>query len=153
MVRLTHHATTVLYTGLHLGTKTDDVIWEDTMPDYPMEDWEYWIGDAAYEYCCGCVVRHVQPPGGVLWPHEVFFNQCLNHWRQRVEHTMHLIKDHGMWRALKCRNCIYVLDASMKLTVHLTNISIKLNAPFDTVLDGAGGPRCRYPGHAHGPHY
>jgi hypothetical protein len=39
-----------------------------------------------------------------LYPHEIYFNSLLNYWRQRVEHTMHLIKSHGMWRAEKARN-------------------------------------------------
>jgi hypothetical protein len=32
----------------------------------------------------GASVRHVQPPGGVLWPHEVFFNQLNRGTRRAV---------------------------------------------------------------------
>jgi hypothetical protein len=40
----------------------------------------------------------------------------------------------------------------MKLTAHLTNMNIKLNAPYHTALGGEDGPRCRYEGFSQGPH-
>ena len=92
------------------------------------------MGDGAYVDCAGVITRYLQEDGMALWPWQVFWNRYLNHYRQRVEHTMHLIKDHGIWRAHKARNSLPVIQAAMKL------------------LDGESGPRCRYPGHHHGPH-
>jgi hypothetical protein len=143
----------VLYTGLHIGTNNDDVIWESTAGQFPIEEEEWWIGDGAYERCYGVVCKLCADSNTVLYPHEIYFNSLLNYWRQRVEHTMHLIKSHGMWRAEKARNSHICLHLAMKLTVHLTNMNIKLNAPYHTALGGEDGPRCRYEGFSQGPHW
>jgi len=88
----------VLFTGLHVGTKTDDEIWNDTAAAHPFMHWEWWLGDAAYSTCLGVLTRHVQDPHSILWQDEAYVNAYLNFYRQYVEHSMHLIKDHGMWR-------------------------------------------------------
>merc|ERR1711918_326001 len=76
----------VLYTGLHLGTKTDDVIFEETADSHPFEWWEWWIGDAAYDRCAGVVCRFVQAADSVLEAWQVFWNKDLNRPRQRGAH-------------------------------------------------------------------
>jgi hypothetical protein len=83
----------------------------------------------------------------MLWQDEAYVNAYLNFYRQYVEHSMHLIKDHGMWRvggllfccaspfslfvlagrwsalATACRCCRPAF--CIKLTAHLTNAAIK----------------------------
>ena len=136
----------VLFTGLHVGTKTDDEIWHATAAEHPFEHWEWWLGDAAYSTCVGVLTRHVQDPHSVLWQDEAHVNAYLNFYRQYVEHSMHLIKDHGMWRVVNSRNSLPVLQACIKITVHLTNVAIK--RPWLPVFAR------RYPGFYHGtPHY
>jgi hypothetical protein len=54
------------------------------------------IGDAVYSTCLGVLTRHVQDPHPILWQYEAHVNAYLNFYRQCVEHSMHLIKDHGM---------------------------------------------------------
>ena len=136
----------VLFTGLHVGTKTDDEIWHATAAEHPFEHWEWWLGDAAYSTCVGVLTRHVQDPHSVLWQDEAHVNAYLNFYRQYVEHSMHLIKDYGMWRAVNSRNSLPVLQACIKITVHLTNVAIK--RPWLPVFAR------RYPGFYHGtPHY
>ena len=61
----------------------------------------------------------------MLWQDEAHVNAYLNFYRQYVEHSMHLIKDHGMWRVVNSRNSLPVLQACIKITVHLTNVAIK----------------------------
>jgi hypothetical protein len=46
-----------------------------------------------------CLTRYVQDPHPILWQDEAHVNAYLNIYRQYVEHSMHLIKGHGMWRA------------------------------------------------------
>ena len=135
----------VLYTGLHAGTRTDDEIFHDTAAQHPFEWWELWLGDGAYESCLGCVTGYAQRAAQALGVEDVWFNSYINHYRQRVEHTMHLLKDHGMWRCIHARNSPLVLDACMKLTVHLTNVGIK--EPW------MPSPCARYPGWGNHPHY
>jgi hypothetical protein len=53
---------------------------------------------------------------------------------------MYLIKSHGMYvegregQELTSRNSHICLHLAMKLAVHLTNMNIKLNAPYHTAL-------------------
>jgi hypothetical protein len=84
--------------ALHVGTKTDDEIWNDTAAAHPFMHWEWWLGDAAYSTCLGMLTRHVQDPHSILWQDEAYVSAYPNFYRQYVEHSMHLIKDHGMWR-------------------------------------------------------
>jgi hypothetical protein len=122
-----------LYTGLHIGTNNDDVIWESTAGQFPIEEEGWWIGDRAYERCYGGVCKLCAGSNTALCaPHEIYFNSWLNYWRQRVEHTTHLIKSHGMWRAEEVRNSHICLHLAMELAVHLTDMNIKLNAPYHT---------------------
>ena len=52
-------------------------------------------------------------------------NSYLNHYRQRVEHVMHSIKEHAMWNGKKLKSSYALMDSCMRLTIHLTNIKIK----------------------------
>ena len=56
---------------------------------------------------------------------EVQVNAHLNHYRQRVEHVMKVIKSHSMWSGKKLGCSYAMLYWCMRLTVHLTNIKIK----------------------------
>jgi hypothetical protein len=82
----------------HVGTKTDDEIWNETAAAHPFMHWEWWLGDAAFSTCLGVLTRHVQDPHPILWQDEAYINAYLNFYRQYVGHSMHLIKGHGMWR-------------------------------------------------------
>jgi hypothetical protein len=136
----------VFYTGMHAGTETDDVIFDNTAAEHPFQWWEWWLGDAAYQWCNGVVTRFVQPAGGALWRDEVFMNAYLNHYRQYVEHVMHKIKSHNMWRSTGVRGSRLLIRACMHVTVHLTNVAIK--RPWQPEF------HCPYPGFHHGtPHF
>ena len=108
--------------------------------------WEWHLGDAAYEACNGILTRYVQPAMGALFPHQIYFNTYINFYRQYIEHTMHVIKDHNMWRTTACRNDLPLLQAAMNITVHMTNVGIK--RPWQEEFNR------RYPGFHHDtPHY
>ena len=57
-----------LYTGLHLGTRPDETIWDTTVSRFPFLSWEWWIGDGAYVDCGGVATRYLQQDGKALWP-------------------------------------------------------------------------------------
>jgi hypothetical protein len=108
--------------------------------------WEWHLGDAAYEACVGIPTRYVQPAMGALFPHQIYFNTYINFYRQYIEHTMHIIKNHNMWRAIACHNDLPLLQAAMDITVHMTNVAIK--RPWQKEFNR------RYPGFHHDtPHY
>lgn len=54
----------------------------------------------------------------------VAVNTWINHYRQRVEHTMHSIKAHNMWQR-PFRGSIEMLHACIRLTMHMTAAKIK----------------------------
>ena len=110
--------------------------------------WEWWLGDGAYRTCVGVLTRYVVDAAvqAALSFHQVFFNTYINFYRQYIEHAMADIKGHAMWRQQHTRNSLPMLQACMKLTVHLTNVRIK--KPWQAVPDR------KYPGFHHGtPHY
>ena len=54
----------------------------------------------------------------------VAVNTWINHYRQRVEHTMAEIKGHAIWKR-KFRGSTAMLRACIDLTMHLTSAKIK----------------------------
>ena len=114
-----------MYTGLHHGTVPDNVIYNNTQRQHPLRSWEFWCGDGIYESCYGVLTRFILAAGAVFTRLEVFMNTYINHYRQRVEHVMHTIKDHAMWNGQHLRCSYAMLDSCMRLTVQLTNMKIK----------------------------
>ena len=124
-VAVNHLGWICCYTGLHYGTTPDNVIYDETYHLHPLKSWEFWCGDGIYNSCYGVLTRFLLEAGSVFTRLEVYMNSYVNHYRQRVEHVMHTIKDHAMWSGKNLKCSYAMLYWCMRLTVHLTNIKIK----------------------------
>ena len=110
-IRITY---VTLRSGPHEGTIPDNVIYNETYQDHPQYSWEFWVGDGIYDSyalansinltdfllirCFGVITRFCLVAGQVFNRAMVAVNTWLNHYRQRVEHTMADIKDHAIWK-------------------------------------------------------
>jgi hypothetical protein len=114
----------VYYSGPHFGTEADNTIFEDTMYEHPMRSWEFWCGDGIYNSCYGVLTRYILQAGQVFTRMQVAVNAWIGHYRQRVEHVMHTIKAHNMWR-MPFRGSYPMLQACLHLTIHMSAAKIK----------------------------
>jgi hypothetical protein len=112
------------YSGPHFGTEADNTIFEDTMYEHPMRSWEFWCGDGIYNSCYGVLTRYILQAGQVFTRMQVAVNAWIGHYRQRVEHVMHTIKAHNMWR-MPFRGSYPMLQACLHLTIHMSAAKIK----------------------------
>ena len=123
---VTFMGTIVHYTGPHIGTMNDNVILQRYPP--AMEPWEWALGDGAFLNNWHVLVKFQQPANGLLTPEEVYFNVIFNYWRLRVEHIIGEVKNHDMFMGV-FRGSNILLKAALDLTVHLTNIKLKMALP------------------------
>ena len=79
----------------------------------------------------------------VLTEEEMFVNNWVNYYRQRVEHIMAVVKKHAAFRQ-DFRGSHILLRAMVDLTAQMSNCAIKRG--WEPV------PAMRYPGHDFGPH-
>ena len=114
----------VMYTGLHISKVQDNTVFEKTWPQHPLEDFEWWFGDSIYKTCDHVLAKYTIDDGGVLSDWQQYINNQVNFWRQRVEHIMGVIKKHGAFRQ-NFRGCHFLLHAIVKLTVNMTNCSLR----------------------------
>ena len=131
----------VHYSGLHVGTMNDQLIIDQYPP--ALEPWEWGIGDGAFEASWHILVKYQKPALGVLTKPQVKFNAQFNYWRLRVEHIIGVVKRHSALDGT-FRGSYAFLQCITDLTVHLTNIKLKLALPrYETV-----GPWGHTPGSA-----
>ena len=126
MIGITFEGIIVHYTGLHVGAMNDQLIYDQNPP--ALLPWEWGMGDGAFESSWHILVKFQKPVGGVLNREMVQFNAEFNYWRLRVEHIIGVVKRHdaldGVWRGSYA-----LLQCVVDLTVHLTNIKLKLSLP------------------------
>ena len=134
----------VMYTGLHLAKTGDTIIFNDTWEDHPLEDWEFWFGDAIYRVCDQVLAKFQRDDGALLSDYEVYMNNEVNDARQRVEMINAAVKEHAMFRQA-FRGSHVLLRACVDLTIHMTNC--KLRRTWES-KDGI----FRYKGFNYGPH-
>ena len=131
----------VWFTGLHIGTINDNDILNANPP--PMLPWEWGLADGAFKDCDHILVKFIQPDGGLLTVAEVIWNSIFNYWRVRVEHIIGDVKNHDMF-VVPFRGSYALLQCCVRMTVHLTNIKLKMALPrYDTM-----GPWGHQPGSA-----
>ena len=141
MLGVTFEGVIVHYTGLHIGTKNDQLIINEHPPAFL--PWEWGIGDGAFESAWHILVKYQKPQNGVLTKEMVEFNAKFNYWRLRVEHITGVVKRHAVLEGV-FRGSYALLQCVVDLTVHLTNIKLKLALPrYETV-----GPWGHTPGSA-----
>ena len=135
----------IMCTGLHLSNISDVMIFEKTWRQHPFEDAikEMWFGDAVYRDCQCVLAKYAREPGDVLTEEEMFVNNWVNYYRQRVEHIMAVVKKHAAFRQ-DFRGSHILLRAMVDLPVQMSNCAIKRG--WEPV------PAMRYPGHDFGPH-
>lgn len=126
MIGITFTGVIVHFTGLHLGTLNDNVILDEYPPDF--RDWEWGLGDGAFENSQHILIKYQQPDGGVLTRDEVYFNSIFNYWRLRVEHIIGEVKNHSIFDHV-FRGSVGLLEAALKLTIHMTNVKLKMALP------------------------
>jgi hypothetical protein len=126
MIGITFMGTIVHYTGPHIGTMHDATILKKYPPNF--EEWEWGMGDGAFEDNYHILVKYQQPAGGVLTEAQVYMNGLFNYWRVRVEHIIREVKRHDMFCGVY-RGSYGLLKSAIDLTVHMTNIKIKCSLP------------------------
>ena len=126
MVGITFMGTIVHYTAPHIGTMNDEKILELYPPDF--EEWEWGLGDGAFESNNHILVKYQQPPKGLLTEDRVYMNTIFNYWSLRVEHIIGEIKRHDMLAGV-FRGSYILLKSAVDLTVNMTQIKIKLALP------------------------
>jgi hypothetical protein len=87
-------------TGPHLGQAPDNIIFDDAVEEEEIEfeDWEWALGDGIYHSCDRVITKFQQDRNGIFSKAEIYVNAYMNFYRQRVEHIMHVLKSHNMWR-------------------------------------------------------
>ena len=70
----------------------------------------------------------MQPDNGLLEPYKVAMNTIFDYWRLRVEHIMIEIKRHDMFCGVY-RGSYSLLKSAIDLTVHMTNIKLRVQPP------------------------
>lgn len=141
MIGITFTGVIVHYSGLHIGTMHDAPILRENPPQF--EPWEWGIGDGAFIGNPNILVAFQNQEGKQLNDDQLHFNGWFNYWRGRVEHIIGEVKNHDMLSGV-FRGSFVLLHAATRLTVHLTNVKIKLNPPrYETV-----GPWRHEPGSA-----
>ena len=116
----------VMYTRMHISKRPDNRIFDDTADHHPLEDWELWFGDGAYASCAQVDTKHLREDGGTLSRDQLYVNSRVNHFRQRVEHIMGVIKKHNAFR-LAWMGGHDLLEVALDLTVQMTNVALRKN--------------------------
>ena len=141
MIGITFEGIIVHYTGMHVGTYNDQLIINEHPPNFL--PWEWGIGDGAFEAAWHILVKYQKPANGVMTREMVEFNAEFNYWRLRVEHIIGVVKRHDALDGV-FRGSYALLQCIVDLTVHLTNVKLKLALPrYETV-----GPWDHTPGSA-----
>ena len=141
MLGITFTGVIVWYTGMHVGTMNDQLIYDQYPP--PLLPWEWGIGDGAFKRSWHILVKFTKPTDGVLCREMVEWNAGFNYWRLRVEHIIGEVKQPAALRGV-FRGSYALLQCVVDMTVHLTNVKLKMALPrYETV-----GPWRHEPGSA-----
>ena len=119
----------ILFSGPHLGTTPDNMIWETTWDLHPFFDWEIWLADLGYVGCEGLLHKYKKPKDRVLSYRQVFFNNVHEHVRNRVEQIVSVIKQHRMYTQGVYQGSFARLQACVKVTGHVTAAELRMSGP------------------------
>eukprot|EP01116_Phalansterium_solitarium_P014372 TRINITY_DN31_c0_g1_i8.p1 TRINITY_DN31_c0_g1~~TRINITY_DN31_c0_g1_i8.p1 ORF type:complete len:184 (+),score=22.85 TRINITY_DN31_c0_g1_i8:1281-1832(+) len=112
----------ICFAGPFPGTMSDKEIWEATAALHPLVPGEWIIADGVFKSIPQMFTPHPMPEDdetGRL----IRWNNILAHYRARVEHINRVVKYHRMFQSF--RSDVSVLEAAMKITVHLSNIELQ----------------------------
>jgi len=115
----------ILLTGPHVIY--DGHIFTHTMEIHPIYGWELWLGDGHY-----IGLPNVLSPirrDHVLTNSKLVYNTILSFYRSRIEQSIRRIKIHSMFSVVY-RGSWEVLDWSMKVIVHTTNVEVRLRPKY-----------------------
>lgn len=86
----------VYFSGPHLGTTHDDLIWRESLAYHPLHPSEMVLADGAYSAESQLVCPYRFLPHTHLTPSQYTFNSIHAHYRARVEHMNAKLKRHNI---------------------------------------------------------
>ena len=114
-------------------------IWEQTWAHHPFLPWEFWLGDLGYLGALGILVkwkrrarRRGQPPPLQLTQQQLFYNNVHEHYRNRAENVVRLVKSHRLFRPGCYRGSYAHLEPLLAIAGHATALHLRLRQRFET---------------------
>jgi len=122
----------ILFTGPHLGTVSDNIIWRSTMEQHRLLEWEWMLADGIYISEPQLLTPFKNARGEHLSKPQYFCNAVLAHYRARIEHTNARIQAHAMFQ-YPFRGSRQLLSDCITVAAHSLNIDLKRSIRYPPV--------------------